>query len=104
MATDKELSPRAEVLREAEQLITGDRNKTYGPPTENFKNTANLWTVRLQDKLKPGEVITSNEIADLMILLKIARNMTDPKRDNFVDIAGYSACGWECLKENIDGD
>lgn len=101
--TNTDISPRAEVLREAERLITGDRNKTYGPPTQNFKNTADLWTVRLKEKLKDGEVFTSDEVADLMILLKVARNMTDPKRDNYVDMAGYAGCGWECLKDNTSG-
>ena len=29
----------------------------------------------------------------MMILMKIARNVHKPKRDNWVDIAGYSQCG-----------
>lgn len=93
------LSPRAEILREAEKLITGDRNVTYGPPTENLTNIAELWTTRLRHKLKDGETIKPSDVADFMILVKMARNVAQPKRDNWVDAAGYAACGWECFEE-----
>jgi hypothetical protein len=95
----EQVPPRAEVLREAEKLITGDRNKTYGPPTQNFKNIADMWNIRLHHKLKDGEGITAAEVGELLILLKIARNMTELKRDTMVDIAGYAACGWECAED-----
>lgn len=94
----EKVSPRASVLREAEKLITGDRNKTYGPPTQNFQNIADMWSIRLQHKLKDDERITSSEVAELLVLMKIARNMTELKRDTMVDIAGYAACGWECAE------
>lgn len=95
-------TPRGDVLREAEALITGDRNKTYGPPTENFRNIAELINVRFRHLLKPGERFTGSDVADLMVLVKIARNAADPKRDNFVDIAGYAACGYECLLDESE--
>lgn len=91
----KDITPRAEVLREAESLITGDRNETYGTPTENFTNIAELITTRFRHKLKDGETITATDVADIQILVKIARNIAQTKRDNFVDIAGYAACGYE---------
>lgn len=94
----REVSPRAEILREAEELTTGDRNVTYGPPTENFENIGELWTTRLGHKLKDGETITASDVADLMVLLKIARNIAQPKRDNWVDAAAYAACGFECYE------
>lgn len=94
---------RASVLVEARQLITGDRNKTYGSPTENFSNTAAIWNALLRHKLKPGEEITATEVATLMVGLKLARTVAQPKRDNFVDMAGYAACGAETmLEENRD--
>ena len=91
--------PRARVLQEAERLTCGDRNRTYGPPTQNFKNIAEFWTTRIGHKLKDGETITSTDVADLMVLLKVARNIAQIKKDNFVDAAAYSACGWECHLE-----
>jgi hypothetical protein len=90
---------RGELLDEAKLLIEGDRNKTYGSPTQNFQNTAELFTTLLRHKLKDGEVIQPHEVATLMIALKLARTIAEPKRDNFVDIAGYAACGYETLEE-----
>lgn len=90
-----EKSVRRGVLEEAANLIDGDRNITYGPPTQNFQNISEFLTTRLKHKLKPGERITAHDVADIMILLKLARNIAQTKRDNAVDIAGYAACGWE---------
>lgn len=94
-----EVSPRASVLREAESLITGDRNKAYGSPTQNFTNTAEIWTALLRHKLKDGETIAPAEVASLMIGLKLARTVGEPKRDNWVDMAGYAGCGYEASEE-----
>lgn len=85
---------RAAVLTEAAGLITGDRNKTYGSPTENFSNTAALWNVQIGHKLKTP--LTAADVAQLMVQLKMARMIAQPKRDNYVDAAGYLGCGWEC--------
>lgn len=87
-------TPREQILTEAAGLITGDRNKTYGPPTENFANTAALWNVQIGHKLKTP--LTAADVAQLMVQLKMARMIAQPKRDNYVDAAGYLACGWEC--------
>jgi hypothetical protein len=92
---------RGAVLLEARQLITGDRNQTYGPPTQNFQNIADLLNVQFMHKLKDGVVFTPIDVAIIMIQVKLARMIAQPKRDNFVDIAGYVACAWECQeKEN----
>jgi hypothetical protein len=93
-------TPREAVLSEAAGLITGDRNKTYGSPTENFDNTAAIWNALLGHKLK--EPITSTEVGTLMVGLKLARTIAQPKRDNFVDMAGYAACAWECEEAAAD--
>jgi hypothetical protein len=98
MALGQQVSPRAEILREAETLITGDRNVAYGPPTENLKNIGELWTVRLRHKLQDGETSLPSDVADFMILMKVARNVADTKRDSYVDIAGYAGCAWECVE------
>jgi hypothetical protein len=87
-------TPRGDVLREAEHLITGDRNKTYGPPTQNFRNIADLMNIRFAHLLGPSKRFTGSDVADLMILVKVARNAADKKRDTYTDIAGYAAC--EC--------
>lgn len=96
---DVDRPPRSGVLLEAESLINGERNIAYGKPTQNFDNIGEFFTTRLRHKLKDGERITAPDVADLMILLKLARSIANPKRDNYVDIAGYAGCGWECQDE-----
>jgi hypothetical protein len=93
--------PRARLLRESERLITGDRNKSYGEPSTNFQNTATIWTTLLSAKLAPGEKITSGDLAAMMIALKLCRRTNADKDDNWVDIAGYAALGYEV--DTLDG-
>jgi hypothetical protein len=87
---------RESVLREASQLIHGDRNLHYGEPTDNFQTIATIWTALLSHKLKDGEVFTASDVADFSIGIKLARNKAGRKRDNYTDIVGYAACGEEC--------
>jgi hypothetical protein len=92
--------PRVDALEEAARLIAGARDDDYGSPTKNFATIADFLTTRFSDKLVPGETFTAAEVADIMILVKIARNVKRPSRDNWVDIAGYAGCGYEAsLKE-----
>lgn len=86
-----------DVLEEAARLISGDRNLSYGTPVQNFTNIADMWTVRFGHKLKDGEKFTATDVADAMILLKVARNIAQRKRDNYADLAGYAGCGYEAM-------
>lgn len=92
-------SPRAGVLDEARQLITGERNCTYGPPHADFQRTAdaaNAYGYRGPG----GRLLAAHDVAILVSLVKISRLMWTPeKRDSWVDLAGYAACGWECVTE-----
>ena len=72
------------VLKEAERLIFGDREDTYGDPSESFARIANLWTAYT------GKSLDSQDVANMMILLKVSRAKGVYHRDSFVDIAGYA--------------
>jgi hypothetical protein len=75
----------------AQSLVEGDRQKAYGHPQSNHERIAAFFTVRLIDKLKPGEVIEPHEAAALMRLVKEARLMETPgHEDSLIDISGYS--------------
>lgn len=91
-------TPRQSVLDEAGELIHSDRNVAYGPPMKNFQRIADIWNTILGDQLK--EPITTWQVADMSIAIKLARNIEKPKRDNYTDMAGYAACGWECAEES----
>lgn len=98
--SESTVPPRQEILEEAAGLITGDRNQTYGSPTQNFTDTAMMWTVILRGKLKPDTHIDPGEVASMMVALKLCRQVAQKKRDNWTDIAGYAGCGYEADVES----
>lgn len=73
-------------------LVLGDRNASYGPPTEDFIRIAGVFTGLLADKLKPGAKIEAAEAVVLMIGLKLCREMHAHKPDNLIDAHGYLFC------------
>lgn len=93
-------APRARVLNTALGLTTGERNVQYGPPAADFHRTADLlhslgFRVRVGDDGRQRGILPS-DVARIMICLKLSRTMWAYKEDNWVDIAGYAACGGEC--------
>jgi hypothetical protein len=97
------ISPREELLLGAVKAVTGDRNNQYGPPTQDFERTAAFWSAAFKDKLKDGVTFDSHEVAVALSLLKISRISWNPeKQDSWMDLAGYAACGWECVTDEAD--
>lgn len=81
---------REQTLQEALKIVTKDRQNAYGTPEDNFNCIAGLWSSYL------GTPITAQQVAVLMILLKVARSKSSPDyADNYVDICGYAACASE---------
>ena len=80
------------VCEEANKVAGGDRQRDYGHPLDNHQRIAALWNAYLNNRPKPDADITATDAALLMILLKVAREINTPKRDNLVDICGYAKC------------
>jgi len=81
---------RNNILETAKAIINGDREGTYGKPEDCFSIIAKMWTVYL------GIGVTAEDVANMMILLKVARNSNGVyKSDNWIDICGYAALGGE---------
>lgn len=80
------------ILEEAERIVSGDRGPQYGHPAANFVHTARLWSAYL------GIEITAEQVPAMMILLKMSREKNRPKRDNLVDVAGYTKT-WAMVNE-----
>ena len=90
------VSPRREMLEEAADLVDGDRNASYGDPSQDFRRTADLWSTYLDGKT----TLDPHDVAAMMALLKISRLRWSPeKRDSWVDLAGYAACGLSTIPE-----
>jgi hypothetical protein len=91
---------RAEVLREAEQLICGARAREYGPPAKNFQTIAELWGPYMRRVGLARRDPQPHEVAALMALLKVARMAQSPEhRDSHVDAAGYVAIAAELASD-----
>lgn len=86
---------KEEILDKAKEIVTGDRQNAYGEVEDNFGRIARLWTEYLNEGNTSIE-LDAEDVACMMILLKIARIKSGHhKDDNWIDIAGYSACGGE---------
>jgi hypothetical protein len=87
------------VLHEAERIIYGDREQTYGHPSKNLETIAKMWNAYLfQDINEPAEgALNAKDVAAMMILLKVARLANNQgHRDSVVDICGYAALIERC--------
>lgn len=90
---------RAEILDAAKKIVTGDREKQYGSPEDNFAVIARFWEVYLSERcVGGGAEVTLNpdDVAMLMTLMKVARITTGTfKGDSYIDACGYLACAAE---------
>jgi hypothetical protein len=84
---------RARVLESATQAVTVDRAATHGSAESNFGSLAAIWSARL------GTIISPAQVAIMLIDLKTVRAWSNPlHEDNWIDMAGYAACGAEVAK------
>lgn len=81
---------RESILAEARRCVCTNRETDYGSPENSFGKIAALWAAYLEEPIDPVDV------AVMMALLKIARiSSGHGKADNWIDLAGYAACGGE---------
>jgi hypothetical protein len=85
------------ILEDAIDAVSGDRKRDYGSPDVAHKKIAKFWNVYLEMRKEQDNEISSVDVANMMILLKLARHTETPKRDNYTDIAGYAYCASEIL-------
>jgi predicted transcriptional regulator YdeE len=85
-----------DILKEAINLIGGQRNTDYGDRVTNHENIANLWSAFL------GKKISAHDVAICMALVKVARLMHSRKSDSYVDLAAYGAIAGE-IAEREEG-
>lgn len=104
MSMTQEVTPqpseREKILAEAVQTICHDRQNQYGSPEDNFNTISNFWTdyILAKQEAEQGSpfLLTGEDVANMMVLFKVARTVTGTyKRDNYIDMAGYAACGGE---------
>ncbi len=85
------------VLAQAQDIIYGDREQTYGSPDKNLKLIAAYWTEHLNAAKRTKIELSIDDVCVMMMLLKTARLANTPKHtDSLVDICGYAALADRC--------
>lgn len=84
-----------EAWETAGKLVQGDRRETHGDFKENFEAIAGLWDAYLMGReyscANPNNMLTKKDVAQMMVLLKIARTMNGRLNpDDYVDAIGYA--------------
>jgi len=81
------------VLEQAAETVY-ERPDTHGEPEDSFDTIAGFWGTYLDSRGIPPTAITGEDVANMMMLLKIARNAEGVyHEDNYVDLAGYAENG-----------
>ena len=85
-----------ELIEQAAKLVAGDRARSHGDKRTNMQNIASLWGAYLGPQL--SSPITPEQVAWMMVLLKVARSSGGTKNpDNAVDAAGYAGIAGELM-------
>ena len=67
-----------------------DRASEHGDMESNFQMIGEYWSVHL------GTEVSATDVSVMMTLLKVARIKSNASNmDNWIDAAGYMACGGE---------
>lgn len=75
--------------------ILADRGTQYNGTEhssrwQNFKNIADIFTITLQNELRPGASVSPRQVALMMVGMKLAREVAGAKHDSMIDAANYA--------------
>lgn len=95
---DSPLSQRAQrreqYLKQVASIVCKDRNIAHGDAEDNFATIAEFWSVYVQRRFGVTFQLNALDVADMMVLFKVARAAANPlNAENRFDIGGYAACG-----------
>ena len=92
-----------EILQKTEKLVNDSRAKTHGDKIKNHENIARLWSSYLQNKTQLSIVLSPEDVAQLMTLLKIARSQAGEHNiDDYIDGVGYQAIAGEIANKRSE--
>jgi len=87
------VAAKVPMLHKAQELVQGARQSDYGDKLQNFTQIAMLFQGVLAMKLQAQARITPEDVAMLMMQVKLARLAKSPDHfDSIMDVAGYAAC------------
>ena len=102
--------PRPQTIFDvANDLIYGDRNKSYGHPRDNFATTAQMWNAYIDRRQASHEARSDDafklepvDVAYMLALVKMSRLASNPDHsDSRIDICGYIGCAERLDEEEV---
>ena len=75
--------------------LIASRQATHGPAFQNHCNIAALWSAYL------GVLLSPEQVAVMMMLLKAARTKGGYSKDHYDDMAGYAVIAGQCREALI---
>ena len=78
------------VLDVAKRIAGVSRSRDYGHPLANHERIARLWNAYIANN--PSDTLSPEDVAWMMVLMKVAREQNTHKADNLVDVVGYVRC------------
>jgi hypothetical protein len=84
----------ANVLTLADAMVNGARQEDYGHPYINCERVARGWRIILDRQF----TISPQQVAMMLIWLKLARAINTPTDDTVCDIAGYAKV-WQMIRD-----
>jgi hypothetical protein len=73
------------ILEEANKITQGDRQADYGTPKDNYGHIAEIYNA-----IRGFKKASAEDIVYMMIATKLARQQNKSKRDNLIDLCGYT--------------
>ena len=89
-----EVTVKENILQQAIKIVNGPRRSEYGHPKKNFSDIAKMWSVILDHP------VTSAQVINCMIALKLCRAKQGWHEDSYKDIGGYALCRQLIEEEN----
>lgn len=94
--TEPDPNSRRGILLQAIRCVCGDRDQDYGSPEHSLSAIGRFWADYIRSKYGAEVPLTGADASAMMVLFKMARVATGHgKADNWIDAAGYAACGGE---------
>ena len=94
--TNSFANSRRGLLLQAIRCVCGDRDQDYGSPEHSLSAIGRFWSDYIRSKYGAEVPLTGADASAMMVLFKMARVATGHgKADNWIDAAGYAACGGE---------
>lgn len=88
-----------DILRQAADLVEGDRAATYGDMELLHGNIAILWNAWMKVKRNPDAPLNGEDVAHMQTLLKMARTQCgEGTPDSYIDGAAYQGIAGQLHK------